>query len=190
MSLCDGGLGIYTRCNTRHLALVTDAGQPRVHPPARIATVAARRVDGSSWRAYHKTGGARRWWAAAEHAIRWGRADRAEYDIRATARAGEPLPGVVLCGIATQLSARLVAPGAMWESNKAFEIFPQDPDALPAEVVMVLVNSALLRGDGRRPEPRDLAPVTRPRSTTDAAPTGLGTGRAHHPVPKGGQGPS
>lgn len=148
MSWCDGGLGIYTRANATYLAVITDAGHPRVRPSARMGTVDAGHVDGRAWRAYHKTGGARRWWAPAEHAIRWRPQDQDIYTIPATARVGEPLdgrprPGVVLSGISTELSARLVTPGAMWESNKVFGIFPKDPAALPAEAVMALLNSAL-----------------------------------------------
>ena len=145
IDLLDGGLGMYTRDNAQHVAVVTDDGVARA-PGRDLGTVPADAVDGQAWRAYHKRGGTSRWYKDAEHAVRWDTASRARYGIPATSlagtdSAGQPRPGVVVSGISTRLSARLATPGAMWESNKAFGLFPQDPSRWPAGFFLAVLNS-------------------------------------------------
>lgn len=144
MGLLDGGLGMFTRDNTTYLAVISRDGQPAV-PPGGLQVVDASEVDGVTWRAYHKRGGKTAWWAPAEHAVRWDPTSRAQYGIPTSALAGQhddqPRPGLVVSGVSSRLTARLITPGAMWESNKAFGLFPKDPDTWPVEFFLAVLNS-------------------------------------------------
>lgn len=146
VSICDGGLGTYTRDNATYLAVIERNGKPAAPVRPGGALVPEEHVDGRAWRHYHKRGGTRRWWGPAEHAIRWDDESRSAYTIPATGRAGHdeagrPRPGVIIAGVATRLSARIATPGALWESNKAFGLFPKDPQRHPAEFLCAILNS-------------------------------------------------
>lgn len=139
--LLDGGLGIQTGDNAKYLrkisvGVVSD----------RDREIAVADVDGVTWRAYHKTGGSRRWHGAAEHAIRWDVAAQQRYIIPATVMTGvdadgNTRAGFVIAGVSTRLAARTATPGALWESNKAFVFFPKDPDVYPVEFFIAVLNS-------------------------------------------------
>lgn len=147
VSICDGGLGMWTRDNASYLA-VTDWGDqaPSLTPRVGQPVVPAADIDGTAWRHYHKRGGTRRWWGPAEHCVRWDERSRSAYALPATAQAGETTdgttrPGVIVSGVSTRLSARLLTPGAMWESNKAFGLFPRDLGQHPVEFLCAVLNS-------------------------------------------------
>jgi hypothetical protein len=145
VELLDGGLGMYTGDNAAFVAVVDDGDGPVV-PPRGLSVVARDAVDGVVWRAYHKRGGAVRWFAPAEHAVRWDEQSRACYTVPVSAEVGdEGRAGFVVSGVASGLSARLLTPGAMWESNKAFGLFPRDPDRFPPEFFVAALNSAWYR---------------------------------------------
>lgn len=146
LDVVDGGLGMYARNNERNVAVVTDSGIPRA-PVGQLQLVTAEAVDGNAWRAYHKRGGTSRWWKPAEHAVRWDAQSRTMYDFMPASRCGthqdgRARTGVILSGISTQLSARMATPGALWESNKCFGLFPKDPVAHPASFILAVLNSA------------------------------------------------
>jgi hypothetical protein len=142
IDIVDGGLGMHTGDNNRYLAVV--AGRGVKARPAQ-ETVTVDEIDGKTWRAYHKRGGSRRWYAPAEHAVRWDAASQASYGIPATARAGsvgaKPRAGVLVSGISARLTAREATLGALWESNKAFALFPKDPEKHPVEFLIAILNS-------------------------------------------------
>lgn len=139
----DGGLGMFTADNVRYLSVVTDQGVPRapVKPGQRMIEVS--KVDGRGWRYYHKRGGDNRWWKPAEHAVAWDADSRAAYTIPAhLAGIAGTRQGIAVSGISARLSARMLTPGAAWESNKVFALFPKDPDTYPPEFFLALFNSA------------------------------------------------
>lgn len=152
MTRVDGGLGMYTRNNRAFVARVEAANAPTGASSSgpvrhgRYERIRPEQVDGRTWRAYHKLGGDRRWWAPVDHAIRWDAASRGSYTVPVTGQAGsnaagQARDGVVLSGVATTLTARLAIPGAMWESNKVFGLFPKDPSELPVLALLALLNS-------------------------------------------------
>lgn len=147
MSACDGGLGMFTRDNGQYLAVIDHPGGPLPHRSPDQPLLDPADVDGNSWRPYHKRGGAQPWWRPAEHAVRWDAASVAAYTRPATSLAGEgpqgdPRAGIIISGVAQRLTARLATPGALWESNKAFAIFPRDPKAHPPAFLCAILNSA------------------------------------------------
>lgn len=154
MSVCDGGLGMFTRDNATFLAVVTRGGRPAAPLRPGQKTVTPAQVDGVAWRYYHKRGGAQRWWGPAEHAVAWDTQSRTSYATPTTATTGQtsgghPRAGVVISGVATTLTARLATPGALWESNKAFCLFPRDPDTHPPAFLCAILNSAWYTGAAR-----------------------------------------
>ena len=145
--LLDGGLGMFTRDNGAYLGVVSRDGSVQVSPRPGMPVVPEADVDGVVWRFYHKRGGASRWWRPAEHCVRWDDEAQAAYGIPATAKVdtaadGSRRRGLVVSGVATSLTARTLTPGAAWESNKAFGLFPKDPDRWPVEFFLALFNSA------------------------------------------------
>lgn len=145
MSLLDGGLGMHTGDNRTYLGVISRDGVTAVKPPRGMAVVDAAKVDSVAWRPYHKRGGSARWWAPAEHCVRWDELSVAQYGIPATALVGE-LPGgtrdgFIVSGVAATLTARLMTPGALWESNKAFGLFPRDPGTYPVTFFLAVLNS-------------------------------------------------
>lgn len=147
MSVLDGGLGMFTRNNSKYLAVISDNGVPRTPVRKNQATIDASQLDSKTWRAYHKRGGDIRWVAAVEHAIRWDDTSRAQYTTPQSATAGidaegKSRQGIAISGISSRLSARLATLGAMWESNKVFVVFPKDPIANPPLFILALLNSA------------------------------------------------
>lgn len=142
LDLVDGGLGMYTKDNRRFLGRIDyGAGASGTLPAVPLAA-----VDGTAWVPYHKRGGVSRWWAPAEHCVRWDEASRRGYGMPGTAlagrdAAGNPRPGFIVSGVSSRLSARLITPGAMWESNKAFGFFPKDPSVWPPEFFVAILNS-------------------------------------------------
>lgn len=148
LSLCDGGLGMWTCDNEKFLRVVDHANLGTLAPvPAGQAPLPAAAVDGTAWRAYHKRGGDARWWRPAEHAIAWTPDAVACYSLPVTGQAGtgadgRARPGVILSGVSTRMAARLATPGAMWESNKCFGLFPRDPDRHPPQLLLAVLNSA------------------------------------------------
>lgn len=139
----DGGLGMFTTDNVRHLAVVTDNGVPRAPVKPGQRTIDANHVDGKTWRYYHKRGGENRWWKPAEHAVAWDAASRAQYTIPAhLTQITSTRAGIAVSGVAARLSARMFTTGAAWESNKVFGLFPKDPTAYPPEFFLALFNSA------------------------------------------------
>ncbi len=150
VDLLDGGLGMYTKDNGLFLGVVTGSGVGT----GRLRAVASSEIDGTTWRYYHKRGGATRWWAPAEHCVRWDAASRGRYVMPATALAGRDAggrdrDGFIVSGISSRLSARPITPGAMWESNKAFGFFPRDPVAWPVEFFLAVLNSTWYAGVAR-----------------------------------------
>lgn len=147
MSVLDGGLGMFTRNNTQFLAVITDNGIPRTPARKGQTVIEASKVDGKNWCAYHKRGGDTRWSSPVEHAIRWDASSRAHYTTPSSATAGtdtegKPRQGVAVSGVSSRLSARLAHPGAMWESNKMFTLFPKDPAEHPPLFLLAILNSA------------------------------------------------
>lgn len=146
MSVLDGGLGMHTGDNIRFLGVIEHDGTTLVKPAAGQVTVPADQVDGQRWRPYHKRGGTNRWWGPAEHCVRWDAHSRSHYGIPATATAGtspdgEVRDGFIVSGVASALTARTMTPGAMWESNKAFALFPKDPARYPVQFFVAILNS-------------------------------------------------
>lgn len=147
MGVLDGGLGMFTRNNAEFLAVATDDGVPRTTVRKGQATISASNVDGTTWRAYHKRGGDTRWHAPFEHAIRWDQVSRSHYTTPSSATAGtdaagKDRQGVAVSGVSSRLSARLAHPGAMWESNKVFVLFPKNPTDYPPLFLLAVLNSA------------------------------------------------
>lgn len=143
IDLLDGGIGMHTKDNRRALRLVSREAEKKDSGPLHIPE---SRVDGRVWRFYHKRGGARDYFAEAEHAIRWGKNDRSRYsipDICSLADTGRK--GFVISGVSKRLSARMATPGALWESNKAMCFFPKNPEAYPPEFFVGILNSSVYR---------------------------------------------
>lgn len=142
LDLLDGGLGMYTKDNQKYLARV-DYTSSRPAP----GYISHKDVDAKTWLYYHKRGGTSRWYAPAEHAVRWDASSRAGYGMPKSALSGlakdlSPRPGFIVSGVSSRLSARLITPGAMWESNKAFGFFPKDPLTYPPEFFIAILNSS------------------------------------------------
>ena len=129
----DGGLGLHTGDNATYLQLITD-------------TTDHTTINGTDWRYYHKTGGRQRWYAPVDHAIKWDPTSQQHYGIPASALAGTTAdghdrPGILISGISSQLTARRATKNALWESNKAFIVFPKNPDTHPPEFFTAILNS-------------------------------------------------
>lgn len=147
LDVVDGGLGMWTNDNGTYLGVVDHGTGPLVPPRPGQAVVPAADVDGTRWRHYHKRGGTARWWRPAEHCVRWDGTSRGVYEIPESAHAGTDADGtardgIIVSGVATRLTARRATPGALWESNKAFGLFPKDPAAHPVGFLLAVFNSA------------------------------------------------
>lgn len=146
LGLLDGGLGMHTGDNRRYLATIEHAGGPRDWP----ASVPAAQVDGSRWVAYYKAGGAQPWWRPPEFAVDWRARSQQQYGIPTSvghrlAADGTPRAGFLVSGVASQLTARGMLPGALWDSNKVFAFFPKEPRRYPPEFFVAALNSRFYR---------------------------------------------
>lgn len=105
-------------------------------------------VDGVRWVPYHKQGGDRRWWAEVEFAVDWRDESRQHYGIPSSVSDRfdaevNPREGFLVSGVASRLAARMMQPGALWDSNKVFAFFPKDPDRYPPEFFCAILNSSV-----------------------------------------------
>lgn len=146
MDHLDGGLGMYTRDNGAKLAVVSRSGVLSVKPKPGQAVIDEAELANGTWKPYHKRGGMRRWYGEAEHAVRWDDESRSGYGMPASAlagitRSGKPRAGIVLSGVSSQLAARMMTPGALWESNKAFGLFPKKPRTYSVYFFIAVLNS-------------------------------------------------
>lgn len=128
MNYLDGGLGMHTKDNQTYLR---KAG--------------SKATEGC--RPYHKKGGKTRWFAPVDHEVTWNEHTREKYGIPKSALAGKDdtgadRRGLIVSGIAQRLSARTMSKGALWESNKAFGLFPKNPDKYPVEFFLAIFNSS------------------------------------------------
>jgi hypothetical protein len=146
MGILDGGLGMFTKNNAEFLTVISDSGVPRSPVRKGQQTIDLAKVDGITWRAYHKRGGETRWSAPVEHAILWTENARNQYTTPQSATAGKTAEGkdrqgVAVSGIASRLSARMAHLGSMWESNKVFVLFPKDPSTNTPLFLLAILNS-------------------------------------------------
>lgn len=148
LDLLDGGLGMHTGDNHRYLAVI-ETGAPRSirNWPQQITP---DQLDGQNWVPYHKRGGSTPWWLPVEFAVDWRPQSRRNYGIPATVNQrlnekGEPRPGFLISGVADQLTARAMYPGALWDSNKVFAFFPKDPETYPPTFFIAALNSSVYR---------------------------------------------
>lgn len=142
LDLVDGGIGMFTNNNLDCIREVSRKGDTS----GGGTSINVEDVDGVAWIPYHKRGGITRWWGPAEHAVRWDEESKKGYITYASARAGRDRDGrarvgFVVSGVSSRLSARVMTPGALWDSNKIFGFFPKDPVAWPPEFFVALLNS-------------------------------------------------
>jgi hypothetical protein len=137
----EGGLGMYTGDNEKYIHKVGD--------PETLKR---------NWIPYHKKGGAKEWWSPAESLLKWDLASRKVYHFPSTSKLGRrelslnPIErtltereGFLISGVTAELTARLATVGALWESNKAFVLYPKNVKQYPLSFWLAILNSSTYR---------------------------------------------
>jgi len=164
-SLLNGGLGMHTSNNKRFLKNIDHSTSApsktssktlhvsKVSPaPVWFTSSNSSKHDSSapSWVFYYKKGGFKPWFAPVDSALDFSSSARMFYTVPSSMkhRANSKQafnPGFLVSGVSSQLSARSMYPGALWDSNKVFAFFPKDSEKFPPHFFIALLNSSFYR---------------------------------------------
>lgn len=138
----DGGLGMYTADNSRFLGIIDYGDKKILLNGKKIRNiVSVKEVNAGKWKIYHKMGGNTKYYSRPRYCINWDNKSVFNYKGLKNLNLNENKQGFIVSGVCSELSARLGAKNALWESNKAMCFFPKNPEKYPTEFFIGLLNS-------------------------------------------------